>query len=66
MQERGSGPPVPYMERTRNYYRALGYTKDYVWAHHDDVPFVRPGKPVRAMKLALISTAGRGRSLASR
>ena len=33
------GEPVPYMERTRQYYRALGYTKDYVWAKFDDVPF---------------------------
>ena len=35
MQDHGSGPPVPYMERTRLYYRALGYTNDYAWAHHD-------------------------------
>jgi D-proline reductase (dithiol) PrdB len=52
--------PVSYMERTRNYYRALGYAKDYVWAHYDDVPFVRPDKPVAAMKAALIMTAGPG------
>ena len=52
--------PVGYMERTKNYYRALGYEKDYVWAHHADVPFVRPNKPVGAMKAALIITAGPG------
>ena len=57
MQDQASGPPVPYMERTRNYYRALGYTKDYVWAHHADVPFTRPGKPVSDMRIALICTA---------
>ena len=60
MQDQGSGPPVPYMERTRLYYRALGYTEDYVWAHHAEVPFVRPVKPVGAMTVALISTAGPG------
>ena len=60
MQDQGSGPPVPYMERTRNDYRALGYANDYVWAHHADVPFVRPGKPAVAMKVALITTAGPG------
>ena len=60
MQGQGSGPPVPYMERTRKYYRALGYTNDYAWAHHADVPFVRPVKPVGAMKGALISTARPG------
>lgn len=60
MKDRGSGPPVTYMERTRIYYRALGYANDYVWAHHDDVPFVRPAKPVGAMTVALITTAGPG------
>ena len=58
MQGQGSGPQVPYMERARKYYRALGYTDDYAWAHHGDVPFVRSGKPVGAMKVALISTSG--------
>ena len=38
---------VSYMERTREYYRALGYEKDYVWAHYDDVPFARLAKPLR-------------------
>lgn len=50
--------PVPYMERTRNYYRALGYDKDYVWAHFDDAPFTRLGKPLSAATVALITTAG--------
>jgi len=60
MQDKSSGLPVPYMERTRNYYRALGYTKDYVWANHTDVPFTRMAKPVSKMKVALITTAGPG------
>lgn len=60
MEDGTPGLPVRYMERTRNYYRALGYTKDYVWAHHSDAPFVHPGKPVSAMRMALISTAGPG------
>lgn len=55
-----TGGPVCYMERTREYYRALGYTNDYVWAQHADVPFVRPVKPVSAMRIALICTAGPG------
>lgn len=58
MQEERPGSPVPYMERTKNYYRALGYNNDYVWAHHDDVPFTRPARPVRAMKIGLVTTAG--------
>jgi Glycine/sarcosine/betaine reductase selenoprotein B (GRDB) len=60
MQEQGSGPPVPYMERTRTYYRALGYTNDYVWAHHANVPFVPLTKPVGVTRVALICTAGPG------
>ena len=36
--------PIPYMERTRHYYRALGYDQDYVWANFDDVPFARLSK----------------------
>ena len=58
MDDRAAGLPVPYMERTRRYYRALGYESDYVWAHHDDVPFVRLSKPLRASTVALITTAG--------
>jgi D-proline reductase (dithiol) PrdB len=51
------GEPVRYMERTRHYYRALGYKKDYVWARHDDVPFARLNKPLAASRIALITTA---------
>jgi D-proline reductase (dithiol) PrdB len=49
--------PVPYMERTRHYYRALGYPSDYVWAHFDDVPFARLGKPLSQARIALLTTA---------
>lgn len=52
-----TGEPVPYMERTRQYYRALGYQKDYVWAHHDEVPFAKLGEPLAECRLALITTA---------
>ncbi len=52
-----TGEPVPYMERTRQYYRALGYAKDYVWARHDDVPFSKLSKPLSQSRLALITTA---------
>jgi hypothetical protein len=52
-----SGEPIRYIERTRDYYRALGYAKDYVWARHDEVPFARLGKPLSAARIALITTA---------
>jgi hypothetical protein len=51
------GEPVPYMERTRQYYRALGYTKDYVWAKFDDVPFAPLRKALSQSRIALITTA---------
>ncbi len=50
--------PVRYMERTRAYYRALGYDNDYVWAHFEDVPFARLGKPLSKATIGLITTAG--------
>ncbi|MCA8927250.1 MAG: hypothetical protein KDC18_04220 [Alphaproteobacteria bacterium] len=53
-----AGPPVGYMERTRRYYRALGYDNDYVWAHHDTAPFTRLAKPLSQCTVALITTAG--------
>ena len=49
--------PVNYMERTRDYYRALGYAKDYVWAHFDDVPFARLARPFAATRIGLVTTA---------
>lgn len=49
--------PIRYMERTRNYYRALGYDNDYAWATFEEVPFARPSKPVAEMRIGLITTA---------
>ena len=48
---------VPYMERTRNFYRAQGYTNDYQWAQHDDVPFCAPTKPLSECNIAVVTTA---------
>ncbi len=50
-------PPVAYMERTRAYYRALGYSPDYVWSHYDDVPFTAlPGR-LATLRLTLVTTS---------
>jgi D-proline reductase (dithiol) PrdB len=49
--------PVPYMARTRAYYRALGYQRDYVWATYAEVPFLPLAKPISELKLALVTTA---------
>lgn len=48
---------VGYMQRTREYYRAQGYTVDYQWAHFDEVPFTRPGKPLAESRVAVVTTA---------
>jgi hypothetical protein len=49
--------PLPYMERTRNYYLGLGYETPYVWAHFIDVPFTPPSKPLNQSVLGLVTTA---------
>ena len=49
--------PVAYMERTRKYYRALGYDQDYVWSHYDDVPFAPLGKPLSDCRIGFVTTA---------
>ncbi len=53
----GMGPPVPYMQRTRAYYLALGYDNPYRWAHYRDVPFAPLRKPLAESTVALVTTA---------
>ena len=48
---------IAYMERTRNYYVALGYRHPYRWAHFADVLFTPLAKPLAQSRVALISTA---------
>ena len=31
--------PIPYRQRIRDYYQALGYGAPYRWAHYAEVPF---------------------------
>ena len=49
--------PVHYMERTREYYQALGYGEPYRWAHYAEVPFHRPDKPLARCRVAIVTTA---------
>lgn len=49
--------PVGYMERTRRYYRALGYSNDYKWSHYQDVPFTPLTKPLSGSRLAIVTTS---------
>ncbi len=49
--------PIPYMQRTREYYQAIGYTTPYRWAHHVDAPFQPLRKPLAQSRLTIITTA---------
>src|SRR5919108_1322856 len=49
--------PIPYMQRIRDYYQALGYGAPYRWAHYAEVPFQPLKKPLAACRVALITTA---------
>ena len=49
--------PVPYMDRTRAWYQALGYATPYRYAHFEDVPFQPLAKPLRDCVLTLVTTA---------
>lgn len=48
---------IPYMLRTREYYKAIGYTTPYRWAHYVEAPFQKLAKPLSQMKVTLVSTA---------
>jgi hypothetical protein len=49
--------PIPYMQRTRDYYLKLGFDNPYRWAHFADVPFAPLAKPLAQSRIALITTA---------
>ena len=49
--------PIPYMQRIREYYLALGYPTPYRWAHYSEVPFQPLTKPLGEARVALITTA---------
>ena len=48
--------PIPYMQRTRDYYQRLGFPP-YRWAHFADVPFTPLATPLARARLALVTTA---------
>jgi len=49
--------PIPYLQRIRTYYRALGYGAPYRWAHYAHVPFHPLTKPLSQCRLTIITTA---------
>jgi len=53
----GDDRPIAYIERTREYYLALGYGNPYAWAQHDDVPFQPLRKPLARSRVTIVTTA---------
>lgn len=51
--------PVPYMQRTRDYYLAIGYDTPYRWAHNVAAPFQPLTKPLAKSRVAIVTTAAR-------
>lgn len=49
--------PIPYLQRIRDYYTALGYGEPYEWAHYSEVPFEPLGKPLSECSVTIITTA---------
>ena len=49
--------PIPYMDRLRSYYLALGYGNPYQWAHYADTPFTALDRPLADARIALVTTA---------
>jgi D-proline reductase (dithiol) PrdB len=49
--------PIPYMERTREYYAAIGYSTPYRWAHYVDAPFQPVMKPLAKSRVTIVTTA---------
>jgi hypothetical protein len=49
--------PIPYLQRTRSYYQALGYGAPYEWAQQSEVPFRLLAKPLHAARVGLVTTA---------
>jgi hypothetical protein len=48
---------VSYIDKSREYYGAQGYPQPYQWAHHDDVPFAAPGKPLSTCRVGVVTTS---------
>jgi len=53
----GVDAPIPYLQRIKTYYSALGYGAAYEWAHHTSVPFQPLRKPLAECRVALVTTA---------
>jgi hypothetical protein len=51
--------PIPYMQRTRDYYLAIGYDTPYRWAHNIGAPFQPLVRSLASSRVAIVTTAAR-------
>ena len=49
--------PIPYMQRIRDYYVALGYGAPYEWAHYAQAPFQPLQKSLAQARVTIVTTA---------
>lgn len=50
---------LSYIDLSREYYAAYGYTRPYKWLSHQDVPFAGLEKPLSECRVGLLTTADR-------
>ena len=48
---------VSYIDKSREYYAAQGYTQPYQWVYHKDVPFNMLSKPLSDCTVGVVTTA---------
>ncbi len=49
--------PLSYIDRSRRYYAAQGYEQPYRWVTNESAPFHEPRQPVKASRLAVVTTS---------
>ena len=47
---------VSYIDLSREYYAAHGYTQPYKWVSHEEVPFAKLSKPLSQCRVGLFTT----------
>ena len=48
---------IDYISRTKAYYRALGFERDYTWANNAETPLSQPRVTLKNATVTLITTA---------
>ncbi len=66
MERRTHRSHISYIDKSREYYAAHGYTEAYAWPHYKQVPFVSLRKPLTECRVGIVTTADLGSSSAPR